>query len=256
MTRTGVDLVLGVFLWLWIVVAVVNTRRSAIDVAKGGTHVRAIWAAFAATSLAFAVLPHSIGWFGFVDGRLVPLMLMLGFLAVPSGALSARLHASFERGVPLAATAMVALVLGASFAFQKEARGYREVLREVPAGARLLNLPLDPNSHVFAAHPFVHYDKLALIERPVVVSDVWFHQGSAIYPTAQNPALFLPKSYIESDLRAVDWASYPLDRWDYVLIRTDASGGEAAVPGELHPVRHEGGWWLYRTESTRDHVAL
>jgi hypothetical protein len=120
----------------------------------------------------------------------------------------------------------------------------------VPADARLLNLPVQPNSRWFTAHPFVHYDKLALADRPLVVSDVWFHQGSALYPTAQNPALHLPESYSEADLRALDWLAYRWRDWDFALVRTDVGAPEPPVPAELATrlslAAHRGGWWLFR----------
>ena len=102
---------------------------------------------------------------------------------------------------------------------------------------------------MFTAHPFVHYDKLALIERHVVVSDIWFHQGSAIYPTRNNPAIRLPDSYSESDLRVIHWDDYRWEDWDYVLIRTSPDAPVLEVPLSLELVRHEGGFWLY-------HVAI
>jgi hypothetical protein len=142
--------------------------------------------------------------------------------------------------------ALVALI--ASYAFQAEARGYKEVLAKVPEGARLLNLPLDPNSDVFTAHPFVHYDKLVLAERPIVVSDVWFHQGSALYPTSENPSLLLPASYSEADLRAIDWPDYRLSDWDYVLIRTRPDASRPETPPPLTLAAHEGGWWLFQRQ--------
>jgi hypothetical protein len=142
---------------------------------------------------------------------------------------------------------MVTIALVASHLFQREARGWREVLAAVPAEARLLNLPLEPNSDVFTAHPFIHYDKLALAERPLVVSDVWFHQGSALYPTAKNPALRLPDSYSESDLRRIDWPAYHLDDWDFVVIRTRPDSAQPSVPPSLGLAVHRGGWWLFRT---------
>jgi hypothetical protein len=147
---------------------------------------------------------------------------------------------------------MVALALVASALFQREARGWREVLAEVPAGARLLNLPLEPNSALFAAHPFIHYDKLVLVERPVVLSDVWFHQGSALFPAPDNPAVRLPAGYSESDLQSIDWPTYRLDDWDYVLIRTRPSAAQPETPPSLTLRAHEGGWWLFRTASARD----
>lgn len=86
---------------------------------------------------------------------------------------------------------------------------------------------------------------------PVVVSDVWFHQGSALYPTPQNPQLRLPPSYSEGDLRFVDWPAYSLGDWTHVLIRTRPGAAEPAVPGSLALDAHQGGWWLYRTTSAK-----
>jgi hypothetical protein len=254
-TRTGIDAVLGVFVWTILVMGVVATARSLREPAPAGSsredrasraHSQALLASLAVLAAAFLILPHSIGWFGFVDGRLVPLLLLLGLLAIRRPALGPALDAVFERGAPAVACGMVLIALGASALFQGEAAGWREVLDMVPANASLLNLPIDPNSAVFTAHPFVHYDKLVLANRPAVVSDVWFHQGSGIYPTADNPALRLPGTYSESDLRVIDWPAYQLADWDYVLIRTRPAAAEPHVPGELSLAIHRGGWWLYR----------
>ena len=89
-----------------------------------------------------------------------------------------------------------------------------------------------------------------MVERPVVVSDLWFHQGSAIDGTERNPALRLPPTYRESNLRTLDWPDYRLDEWDYVLLRIRPGGAAPEVPDTLRLVRHEGGWWLYRTADT------
>ncbi len=255
-TRTGIDAAVGVFLWVVVTAGVIATARSLRGLPPPGAsraelasreHSRALLVSLAMLAGAFFVLPHSIGWFGFVDGRLVPVVLLLGILAIRRGALGPMLGAAFDRGAPVAACAMVLIALVASQLFQAEATGWREVLDAVPANARILNLPIDPNSAVFTAHPFVHYDKLVLADRPAVVSDVWFHQGSAVYPTAENPALRLPDTYSESDLRVVDWPAYHLADWDYVLIRTRRSAPEPHVPAELSLAMHRGGWWLYRT---------
>ncbi len=260
-TRTGIDAAVGVFVWVVIILAVVATARSLVRPFDPGAacrrarrrgarasraHSKALLVSLAVLAAAFLVLPHSIGWFGFVDGRLVPLLLLLGLMAVRLPALGPVLRTTFERGAPAAACVMVAIALVASQVFQGEASGWREVIDAVPANARLLNLPIDPNSGVFTAHPFVHYDKLVLADRPAVLSDVWFHQGSGIYPTADNPALHLPDTYSESDLRSIDWPAYRLADWDYVLIRTRPAASEPSVPSELALAVHRGGWWLYR----------
>ncbi len=255
MTRTGLDALVGLFVWSILGVAVAGTVRSlrassssaAAARQTSDSHTRALFRCAAALSVAFLALPHSIGWFGFVDGRLVPLLWLLAVMGVQPGALRPRARLFYERGARLAACTMVALVLGASALFQREARGWREVLASVPADARLLNLPLEPDSAVFTAHPFVHYDKLVVTERPVLVSDVWFHQGSALYPTVDNPALRLPPSYSESDLHGIDWPAYRLQDWTFVLVRTRPSTAELRVPGSLELAAHRGGWWLFRT---------
>jgi len=260
LTRTGIDAAVGIVLWAVLGAAVVATVRSlraeppgaglrTVESAElaSSLHARALVACVAVLGAGFLVLPHSIGWFGFVDGRLVPLILLVAVLAVRRDALGRNLGAVFDRTAPVAAFAMVAIALGASQLFQTEARGWREVLAQVPAESRLLNLPLDPNSDVFTAHPFIHYDKLVLTERPVVVSDVWFHQGSAVYPTAENPSLHLPASYSESDLRFIDWPAYRLSDWDYVLVRTRPEAGPPYVPPTLTLAAHRGGWWLFKT---------
>jgi hypothetical protein len=257
LTRWVVDVGVGILLWSVIIACIVATTRSLREpsppaepatASASRTHARGLLACLALLVVAFLALPHSIGWFGFVDGRLVPLLLLVGVLAVRREALGRPLDVAYDRVGPIAASAMVLIALVASLQFQREARGWREVLATVPAEARLLNLPLEPNSDVFTAHPFIHYDKLALAERPMVVSDVWFHQGSALYPTAQNPTLHLPPSYSESDLRRIDWPSYRLEDWDYVLIRTRPESAQPSVPPSLALAAHRGGWWLFRTE--------
>ncbi len=271
-TRTGLDAAVGVLVWLVTGAAVVLTARSLrarpdapaagpgeigrrnreqandpADEAESRAHSRALLACAAALAIAFAVLPHSIGWFGFVDGRLVPLILLTGLMAVRRPALGRVVGTAFDRLAPVAAWAMIAITVGASYLFQAEAAGWKDVLSHVPPRSRVLNLPLDPDSEWFTAHPFVHYDKLIVATRPTVVSDVWFHQGTGIYPTAENPALRLPDSYSESDLRAIDWPSYRLQDWDYVLIRTRPDSPMPKVPAHLALVNHSGGWWLFTT---------
>ncbi len=247
MTRTGIDFVAAIILWAFAIACTVLTLRSLRKAAptRETRHVRGLFAAAAVVALIFFALPHAVGWFGFVDGRLVPVILFLTLLGVRRDALPSWTARTLDVGAPVLATAIAALALVASYRFQAEARGFREVLARVPAEARLLNLPLDPNSDVFTAHPFVHYDKLVLADRPIVVSDVWFHQGSALYPTPENPALRLPASYSESDLKGIDWPAYDLGDWDFVLIRTRPNAPQPFTPEALTLAEHSGGWWLF-----------
>jgi hypothetical protein len=257
LTRTGLDVMVGLVVWLVIGAAAVRSVRwaaspsAAPEELASRMHVNALAAGIAALAAGFLVLPHSVGWFGFVDGRLVPLAILLGLMAMYPPALGPRLRRAVGRLGPAAACAMVAIALYASRSFQREAEGWHDVLAAVPDQARLLNLPLDPNSDVFTAHPFVHYDKLALVGRPVLVSDVWLHQGSALYPTRDNPVLRLPATYVESDLRVVDWPAYHLADWDFVLVRTRPGAPCPGLPPSLTLASHAGGWWLFRVTPFR-----
>ena len=260
LTRTGIDAGVGVGMWLTLAACTFATARSlrhAPEAARLGaaaddgsrTHARGLLAAIAGLTAIFLALPHSIGWFGFVDGRLVPVILFLAIMGVRRPALGDTLATVFDLVARAGAVAMIAIALAASYAFQAEAAGWHEVLAAVPARAHLLNLPIEPNSSVFTAHPFIHYDKLIMADRPALVSDVWFHQGTALYPTPANPALALPATYSESNLRVIDWPAYRLDDWDYVLIRTRPTSAEPSVPARLALDIHHGGWWLYRVRA-------
>lgn len=252
MTRSGLDFLAGVVVWALLSAAVVFTVRGQKRAEpRARLHGRALLACIVTVAAAFLLLPHSIGWFGFIDGRLVPLILLLALVAVRRDDLGSPLARIYDRAAVLLAAVTLGTVLVASGRFQDEARGYREVLAQVPPYVRLLNLPLEPDSAVFTAHPFVHYDKLVMAERPVVVSDIWFHQGSALYPRAENPATRLPASYVESDLRGVDLHDYAMSEWDYVLVRTRPDASTPAVPSSLRAVAHEGGWWLFHNTEAK-----
>ena len=225
------------------------SRPGAAFPAERRLFVRSQLRAAAALFQVVLALPQSAGWFGFVEGRLLPLVLLLGLVAIDERVLQGGWERVVRLGAGIGAAVMVGLVLVASYFFQAEATGYREILAKVPASVRLLNLPLDPNSAIFTSHPFVHYDKLALVERPIVPSDIWFHQGSGIYPTPANPALRLPPEYSSSNLKGIVWEHYRLDEWDYVLIRTKPEAAAPGVPATLTLVDHVGGWWLYRNVS-------
>jgi hypothetical protein len=251
MTRWGIDLLVGLLLWLLLGAALVATIKRRLEDGAGlrslPARLRASLGALLALAVAFVVLPRSIGWFGFVDGRLVPIFLIVAALAAERSAMSRWVRAGWDSGVAVGAVAIVAIAWVASWRFQPEAAGWQDTVAAIHDRTLLLNLPLDPNSDVFTAHPFVHYDKLAVAEKPVVVSDVWFHQGTAIYPTPLNPASRLPAEYSESNLQRIDWSSYRLEDWDYVLVRTKPGAPGPQAPETLTLVSHDGGWWLYTT---------
>ncbi len=249
MTRWGVDIAIGVVLWIVLVggtYATVRVSRGEAPTEAERAHVRALVASSVVLGVLFLALPHEIGWFGFIDGRLVPLVLLFCLVAIRESSLGPRLRLLWS-SFPVLAVFAGAILWTASALFQREAAGYEEVFAAIPDAARVLNLPIEPDSDVFTGHPFVHYDKLVMTERPIVPSDVWFHQGSAIFPTAKNPALHLPRGHRSSSVRRIDWSRFALEDWDYVLIRRRPDHDAPEVPDGLSLVVHRGGWWLYRT---------
>jgi hypothetical protein len=158
-TRTGADAVFGLLVWGVVLACAWRTGRSIADTDRetreglSARRSRALLTMTAAVLVLFGELPHSIGWFGFVDGRTVPLLLVLPLMAIRPQALSEGLRRWLTVSAPLAATGMVCVAFFASYRFQVEAYGWREVLRLVPDEARLLYLPLNPNSEIVTAHP-------------------------------------------------------------------------------------------------------
>lgn len=234
LTRFGLDVAVGLGLWVW-------AGHHAVHGVRTGGMPRLLALQAMLLLGAFFLLPHAIGPFGFVDARLLPTALALALLAGPEPG------RTLTRAVAFGTFVLLGCALFASTRFQREAEGSTRIAARIPAGARLLHLPLDPDSRVFAAHPFLHYDKLALIERPLVVSDVWFHEATALYPRSDHPALHLPKTARYSVLGEARWSEYQLEDWDYVLCRTQLDDAEpAAVPAQLSLLDHAGGFWLYR----------
>jgi hypothetical protein len=254
MTRTGVDAAVGVVVWGMVLATFVTTLRDSssppTDIERRSrAHSQRLAVGTGGAALAFFSLPHAYLWFGFIDGRMVPVFLFLAILCVRRPALGARLERFVDVAAPTAAFTMIGVVWFASHRFQAEAQGYREVLGAVPPEARLLNLPIDPDSQVFTAHPFVHYDKLVAVDEPVLLSDVWADRATALYPTAENPSVHLPPAYNSANLKRVDWPAYELTEWSHVLLRVRPDAPAPVTPIELSPVAHAGGWWLYRTSS-------
>jgi len=243
MTRTGLDIAVAIFLWLIVIAYAITSIRTRVW-RQDYSAERAVFAAWVSVVLLFAALPHTFGWFGFVDGRVAP--LLVAFAALSSVALpgwATRMRATFVLAGPLA---LVLVDHRSIYLFQREARGFEAAISSIPAGARVLNLPLDPDSEYFAVHPYVHYDKLVLVERDVVPSDIWFHGGTAVYASRANPIHSLPATYSESNLNVVEWKSYTAKNWDYVLVRTRPDAPKPETPQGLTLERHEGGWWVFR----------
>jgi hypothetical protein len=240
MTRFGIDALVSIVLWAALCWALYQERATlfakralADDVDVITLHRRAFarfaWVAF----VLFLLLPHSIGWFGFADGRLLAPILLCAVFALSE----ARVRA-FQAWFAAGSASLAGCLLVATILFQREAQSSVQALNKIPSGARVLNFPFEPNSRYFVGHPFVHYDKLVLLERDIVPSDVWFQVATAVYPSAANPALVLPDTYIESNLINFSIADYQLSDWTHVIAR----GGQDLSSAELRCEQLPGLW--------------
>ncbi len=240
-TRTGIDILIGILVWLAAILGIWATARSA----EPRHHVVALRNGCVALLLAFAVLPHGVRSFDAVDSRLLPIVLLVAFMAIDQNVLAPAWRRRAAVVAALAAAVTIGLELFAMQLFQREAAGYREVFAKIPAESRLLYLPVEPDSRIFISHPFVHYDKLVIVERTILPSQFHFHHASGIFPTKANPILRLPPDYVSSNLKRIIWQHYRLEDWDYVLIRRFPDSPPCRVPKALTLEVHRGGWWLY-----------
>jgi len=255
-SRTGVDLLIGVSVWIVVIGGVSISNRATSQTRQSSApdrrdYIRVLTVACIGTFLLFLVMPHSIGWFSFSDARLLPIVIFLGLLAIDTNAFSPKLRHIAVHWANVSAVATIGLFLWASHVFQSEASGYRQVFSAIPAYSRVLYLPLDSDSRIFVQHSFSRYDGLLLAEKPVLPSQTWFQSGTAIYPTAANPILRLPSEYVPASLHRVVWKDYRLHDWDYVVIRQNSDGRPPMTPRELICVDHYGSWWLFRNRTKR-----
>jgi len=249
-TRTGIDAAIGVAIWAAAVTGMVATLRR-----KSSSIAVPLRNACIALMVGFAVLPHRVRSFDFVDSRLLPIILLAAFMAIDGKAITPRWRRHTTMAAATAATTVVGLQLFAMQTFQGEAAGFHAVVGQMPAGRRMLYLPVQADSRIFISHPFVHYDKLAFVERGVLPSQFHFHHASGIFPTRNNPILRLPHDYVESDLKSIAWPHYDLAEWDFVMIRTFPDAPAPAVPEALALMDHRGGWWLYRSAAAAGELA-
>ncbi len=249
-SRFGIDALIALTLVVYAAAIVFVASR---NFRSGTLRQRRLLIAIGAFSLLFVGLPHSIGWFGFVDGRLLmPIIFLVVLLrgsvidggARASGARDSSLVQKgllhFEHAAPFFALIQAVVVVVATFLFQTEAREFSTVAHLVPADARLLYLPFRSESRFVTGHPFLHYDKLILAEHPLVVSQFWWHQGTGIYPTEKSPAIAIPRNYLELDQGKPHWDRMALDSWTHVLVR-----GSDSVPEQAHLILQSGDFRLY-----------
>ncbi len=238
MTRYGIDAGAGIVMAVVVLAMLFGSARG-----SASREARRAGAVALLFFLAFGVMPRTIGWFGFADGRLVLPMLLMALVGARLDALGLRVARSFAVAAPLLALAVVATDHAALRRFRAECRGASSVLAEIPAETSLLYFPTRTESDAFSGDPFRHFDKLSVASGPTVVGELWAHQGAAIYLTPDNPATRLPIAYTERNEKAPRDVSFDAADWEMLLLR---SATPPEVPAAYGLVRRDGDFWLFR----------
>jgi hypothetical protein len=236
MTRFGVDTACGLVLLVLVAVAVRKRAKSDLQARR---------LAIVGLSLlgAFTICPETVGWFGWVDGRLLPPAFLLFAVGADFSAFSGNVATRIGQAVPVLTAAVLVTDYTALYRFQGETRGFTEVLGALPPDSAVLYVPEDTESRGITADPFRHFDKYALARGPVAVGDLWAHVGTAIYPRPGHPLLGLPLRYQESSDKHFD---FPFDHaaWEYLLVRGHAAPRN--VPADYREIESAGAFRLFR----------
>jgi hypothetical protein len=252
-SRLGVDVVAGGVIWLLLGAAVLATLRkhAGAEPPSNGQRAAVLLARTAVLLFVLALLaPKRFDFFGSLDIRLATAALLVAMLAISPTVAQARLTVALRIVPPILGSAMVVTLLVAAAIFQREAAAGEPVLRRIPDHARVLYLPVQPYSRVWAAMPFFHFEKRLLFDRDVLVGNVWLHQGTALRPTSRGlgPLTVTPVATADGE---VPWADYDLRPWEYVLVRNARPDAPRDAPAVLLLLASRGGMHLYRNgEST------
>ena len=255
-SRLGIDVAVAAIMWLLLGRAVIGTLtgrgREAVpgESADPQRSARVLMARTAVLLFALALLaPKRFDFFGSLDIRLASSAILVAILAIAPCPRQPRLALALRTGPPVLAVAMVSTLLVAWLVFQREAGSAEPVMRQIPDHARVLYLPVQPYSRVWAAMPFFHFEKRLLFDRDVLVSNVWLHQGTALRPTrlGLGPLTVTPLATADGE---VPWASYDVRPWDYVLVRNARPEAPRAAPPQLVLLSSGGGMHLYRNRLT------
>ena len=245
LTRFGVDVALGMAVWGTLAAASWRWRKQA-GLDAGVQSLRARRGALLLLAV-FVVAPHNAHWFGFVDGRLLPTVYLLIAASLPAAWWTSRARALLGCTV----LAQCTLLGGSVLLFQHEMAGFEQARNAIPANQRVLHLPLSTDSAFVVGHPFVHADKLLLLEQPELLSDMWLHQGTGLYARAQNPSMHLPLQYSGTALRAESaWKGILTEEWDYALVHSplDATVMRKVVPATWCLRTHAQMWFVFQRD--------
>ena len=192
-------------------------------------HERVLWAYAGVNLLLFAVVPSWTSLVGEVHARhAVIAIAVLPALAAPGGSRRRARRAT-------AALAILAVITIANawvhlIRFDREARGFDEVVERIPYGARLLALTWDANGSVMRTKPYWHFGAYAQARRGGLLS----YSFPRVYrnlpvrmradaPVPESPANLFTKPYL-FDYEAFGFA------YDHVLVRTGETKGRDRFP--------------------------
>ncbi len=206
---------------------------------------RVAWGFFAVNACCYFVLPQSTWAAKFIHFRHAFLALALLPVAARATVERARL---LRLALPAIAAGATLICTWAHFAlFDREARGFDEVVASVPMNPRLLAMVMDPNGGVMANHPYLHFAAYAQAARGGVISTtfprvfwnlpVGWRADAGVPETPENFEWW-PQRYDEGGFGHF---------YDYALLRVQSADPLTPSPEfPFEPIKLAPPWQLYR----------
>ena len=209
-------------------------------------HERVLWAFTGVNLLLFAVAPVHTSLGGEIHVRhAVIATAMLPALAAPAGA---RARA---RRTTLALAALGAITIAIAWVhlvrFDREVRGFDQVVERIPFGARLVALTWDANGAVMRSWPYWHFGAYAQARRGGLLAQSFPRMFWNI-PVRMRADAAIPDSPpgLEARPQLFDYRAFGF-AYDYVLVRTGETKGRDRFPEFPYQMVFEAPpWQLWR----------
>jgi len=239
--------------WRW--VALTATGAVLLSLAAtfpAPSRTRSRWVPFALATAIVLLAPNILLGTAYLAPRFTVFLLptLLCALDRPHGAPVARWRRLQTAGV----AGLLLLVAQARFAgMEREGRGLAELLREAPAGRRLLYFGYEFRSRYSPEPVFLHSGARYQVER-CGVADKSF-AGNFPSPVRYRPGAALPlPPLVEYLPHRFRWDEHGGDRVDLVLVRSRREPNVRRIggaPGRLALLAHRERWWLYENVERR-----
>ncbi len=209
-------------------------------------HERLLWAFAGVNLLLFAVVPWRTGLLTELHARhAVIAMAMLPALAAREG--SPRRARRATAALAILALATIAIAWVHLVRFDREARGFDEVVERIPFGSRIVALTWDANGAVMRTRPYWHFSAYAQARRGGLIAQSFPRMFRSI-PVRLRADVRLPDSptSLEAKPYLFDYRAFGF-AYDHVLVRTGETRGRDRFPEFPYQLVFEAPpWQLWR----------